>query len=97
MTAPSPSPSSTDTSEVSRSGEASLIDQALARYQAGAAPEDLIEDFLAITSQAPHQSAGWTCLAWLQLLLDHQYDETAIVVTQIRSVDYFLHGGESRE
>ena len=27
-------------------------------------------DFLAITAQAPRQSAAWTCLAWLQLLLD---------------------------
>jgi predicted O-linked N-acetylglucosamine transferase (SPINDLY family) len=70
MTAPSPTPSSTDTSEAAESGESSLFDQALARYQGGAAPEDLIDDFLAITSQAPQQSAGWTCLAWLQLLLD---------------------------
>jgi predicted Zn-dependent protease len=74
MTAPSPTPSSTDTSaapaEASDTGDASLFDQALARYQAGAAPEDLIDDFLAITAQAPRQSAGWTCLAWLQLLLD---------------------------
>ncbi len=48
----------------------SLFDQAIARYQQGAAPEDLIDDFLAITAQMPRQSAGWTCLAWLQLLLD---------------------------
>ena len=32
----------------------------------------LIEDFEAITSSAPHQSAGWTCLAWLQLLCDQR-------------------------
>ena len=48
----------------------SLFDQAIARYQQGAAPEDLIGDFLTITAQNPRQSAGWTCLAWLQLLLD---------------------------
>ena len=48
----------------------SLFDQAIARYQEGAAPEELIGDFLTITAQNPRQSAGWTCLAWLQLLLD---------------------------
>ena len=50
--------------------ETSLFDQAIARYQQGVAPEELIDDFLRITEQAPRQSAGWTCLAWLQLLLD---------------------------
>jgi predicted Zn-dependent protease len=48
----------------------SQFDEAIARYQQGAAPEELIDDFLAITAQNPRQSAGWTCLAWLQLLLD---------------------------
>jgi predicted Zn-dependent protease len=50
--------------------ESSLFDQAIARYQQGVAPEELVDDFLRITEQAPRQSAGWTCLAWLQLLLD---------------------------
>ena len=48
----------------------SLFEQAISRYQEGAPPEAVIEDFLAITEQTPRQSAGWTCLAWLQLLLD---------------------------
>ncbi len=48
--------------------EDSLFDQAISRYNAGAPAGDLIGDFLAITQQAPRQSAGWTCLAWLQLL-----------------------------
>jgi len=48
----------------------SPFEEAIARYQAGAAPEELIDDFLAITAQSPRLSAGWTCLAWLQLLLD---------------------------
>ncbi|KEF40899.1 MAG: hypothetical protein ER33_14420 [Cyanobium sp. CACIAM 14] len=48
----------------------SRFDQAIARYQQGAAPEELIDEFLAITASEPRQSAGWTCLAWLQLLLD---------------------------
>ncbi len=47
-----------------------LFSQALERYRQGTPPEELIEDFLQITAQAPGQSAGWTCLAWLQLLLD---------------------------
>ena len=50
--------------------ETSLFEQAITRYQNGAAPEELIGDFLTITAQNPRQSAGWTCLAWLQLLLD---------------------------
>jgi hypothetical protein len=48
----------------------SLFEAAIGRYQAGADPADVIQDFLAITQQAPRHSAGWTCLAWLQLLLD---------------------------
>ena len=83
MAATSPSPAPTDLPSASQAQaetasaaggelgeETSLFDQALGRYQAGAAPEDLIDDFLAITAQSPRQSAGWTCLAWLQLLLD---------------------------
>ena len=47
-----------------------LFSQALERYREGTPPQELIGDFLQITAQAPGQSAGWTCLAWLQLLLD---------------------------
>ena len=50
--------------------DTSLFEQAIARYPEGAAPEEVIGDFLTITAQNPRQSAGWTCLAWLQLLLD---------------------------
>jgi hypothetical protein len=55
--------SSSDTSQ-----ETSLFDQAIGRYNAGAPVGELIGEFVAITEQAPRQSAGWTCLAWLQLL-----------------------------
>ena len=48
--------------------EDSLFEQAMARYQAGADAADVLPDFLQITETAPRQSAGWTCLAWLQLL-----------------------------
>ncbi|MFM7676229.1 MAG: hypothetical protein ACKO5F_11760 [Synechococcus sp.] len=46
------------------------FDAAIARYQQGAPAAELIGEFTAITEQAPRQSAGWTCLAWLQLLED---------------------------
>jgi len=52
------------------SSHESLFTEALERYRQGTPPEQLIDDFLQITAQAPAQSAGWTCLAWLQLLLD---------------------------
>ena len=57
--------SSSTTSE-----DTSLFDQALSRYQQGAPVGELIEDFQEITRQSPGLSAGWTCLAWLQLLND---------------------------
>jgi hypothetical protein len=50
--------------------EDSLFDQAMARYQAGADAAEILPDFIRITESAPRQSAGWTCLAWLQLLCD---------------------------
>ena len=50
------------------SEDSSLFDQAISRYNSGAPAGELIADFQAITQQAPRQSAGWTCLAWLQLL-----------------------------
>lgn len=46
----------------------SLFEQALQRYQEGAPLEEVIASFLEITRQEPRLSAGWTCLAWLQLL-----------------------------
>ena len=52
------------------SSQESLFDQAMARYQAGASAAEVLPDFLRITEAAPRQSAGWTCLAWLQLLCD---------------------------
>ena len=46
----------------------SLYEQALQRYQEGAPLPEVIDSFLTITQQEPRLSAGWTCLAWLQLL-----------------------------
>jgi predicted TPR repeat methyltransferase len=48
----------------------SLFEQAMARYQDGAPAAELLDDFIAITEAVPRQSAGWTCLAWLQLLCE---------------------------
>ena len=48
----------------------SLFEQAMARYQSGAAADEVLPDFARIVEAAPRQSAGWTCLAWLQLLCD---------------------------
>lgn len=56
------------------SSQESLFEQAMNRYQQGAPVQELLADFETITAAAPRQSAGWTCLAWLQLLSD-QSDE----------------------
>ena len=50
------------------STEDSLFEKAMARYEAGEEASVLIYDFELITASTPNQSAGWTCLAWLQLL-----------------------------
>ena len=54
----------------------SLFDKAMARYQSGEDAVELIKDFEEITATAPNHSAGWTCLAWLQLL--SKQNETAL-------------------
>ena len=50
--------------------EESLFEEALNRYKAGSPADELIEDFLKITSPTPNNAAAWTCLSWLQLLCD---------------------------
>jgi predicted Zn-dependent protease len=62
----STSPPEAGTAEAT--AESSLFEEAIGRYNAGAPAGELIADFQTITQQAPRQSAGWTCLAWLQLL-----------------------------
>ncbi|UPM49678.1 hypothetical protein MY494_10090 [Synechococcus sp. A10-1-5-1] len=46
----------------------SQFEQALKSYNEGAPLSEVIASFLQITQQDPRLSAGWTCLAWLQLL-----------------------------
>ncbi len=52
----------------------SLFDSAMSRYQSGEEASAVIQDFETITSIAPNQSSGWTCLAWLQLLCNRKDD-----------------------
>ena len=47
-----------------------LFDQALEKYQAGEKAANLIPTFQEICTNAPKNSAAWTCLAWLYLLED---------------------------
>jgi hypothetical protein len=61
-----------------------LFEQALERYRQGEPPEDLIDDFLQLTAQSPGQSAAWTCLAWLQLLLDQPKEALKSARTAVR-------------
>ena len=61
-----------------------LFEQALERYRQGEPPEDLIDDFLQLTAQSPAQSAAWTCLAWLQLLLDQPKEALKSARTAVR-------------
>ncbi len=56
------------------SKQENAFDIAMAKYQAGEEASDLIKDFEVITAASPNQSAGWTCLAWLQLLCG-KYEE----------------------
>ena len=46
----------------------SLFEQALKSYNEGAPLSEVIASVQQITQQDPRLSAGWTCLAWLQLL-----------------------------
>ena len=52
------------------SSEDSQFDLAMQRYKSGIDASELVQDFEEITASAPNNSAGWTCLAWLQLLSD---------------------------
>ena len=47
----------------------SLLEDGISRYQSGEAPEELIPVFKLICDRTPKNSAAWTCLAWLYLLV----------------------------
>ncbi len=46
------------------------FDQALEKYQAGEKAENLIPTFQEICDRDPKNSAAWTCLAWLYMLVE---------------------------
>ena len=54
--------------------EESLFDKAMAKYKSGVDTHELIKDFEEIVGIYPSNSAGWTCLAWLQLLSNNSAD-----------------------
>ncbi len=56
------------------SSQETLFDSAMAKYQNCDDPSDVLKDFQEITESAPNNFAGWTCLAWLQLLCDSPND-----------------------
>ena len=62
----------------------SQFGQALQRYQDGAEAADVIADFEAITRRDPRQAAGWTCLAWLQLLTEQPEDALRSAKTAVK-------------
>jgi len=47
-----------------------LFDQGLEKYQAGEKAENLIPTFQEVCDLDPKNSAAWTCLAWLYMLVD---------------------------
>lgn len=47
-----------------------LFEQGLEKYQAGEKPENLIPTFQEVCDRDPKNSAAWTCLAWLYMLVD---------------------------
>jgi predicted Zn-dependent protease len=84
MTTTETDSNSNSNSTLPSKGETSLFEQALARYAEGAPLAELVDDFQAITRQTPGQSAGWTCLAWLQLLNDQPLDALRSARTAVK-------------
>lgn len=48
----------------------SLFEQGLEQYQAGVKAENLIPTFQKVCDHDPKNSAAWTCLAWLYMLVE---------------------------
>lgn len=62
----------------------SLFEQALQGYHDGLPLPEVIASFQQITQQEPRLSAGWTCLAWLQLLDDQPQEALRSAKTAVR-------------
>ena len=69
--------------------EESLFEQAMAKYKQGFEASELLKDFQEIVSRSPDNSAGWTCLSWLQLLTDqpHQGLKSARLAVKLNPQD----------
>ena len=50
---------------------------ALSRYQDGQELLPIAQDFQKIIQQIPNHFAAWTCLSWLQLLLENNEEALA--------------------
>ena len=72
------------TSEAPAAAAASLFEQALQRYQDGSPLVEVLASFELITQQEPRLSAGWTCLAWLQLLVGQPQQALRSAKTAVR-------------
>ncbi len=66
------------------SNQENLFESAMSRYQAGEDASELIKDFETITASTPNHSAGWTCLAWLQLLCNRNDDALRSARTAVK-------------
>ena len=64
--------------------QTSAFESALQRYNQGAEASELIDAFEEIAAQNPRQSAGWTCLAWLQLLDNRPLEALRSARTAVR-------------
>jgi len=64
--------------------ETSAFEAALQRYHQGTDAAELVDEFAAIAAQNPRQSAGWTCLAWLQLLDNQPLEALRSARTAVR-------------
>ena len=53
------------------------FNKALSRYQGGQELGPIAQDFQKIIQQIPNHFAAWTCLSWLQLLLNNNEEELA--------------------
>ena len=71
------------------STEESLFDQAMKRYQEGAEAIELVNDFKDIVNIFPNNSAGWTCLSWLQLLINQPQEalKSARIAVKLNAQD----------
>ena len=57
---------------------------ALSRYQDGQELDPIVQDFQKIIQQIPNHFAAWTCLSWLQLLLQNNEEALSAARQAVR-------------